>query len=728
MLAVLYILMFISFGISFVKLCIPDIRRLFAACSPSKKTAAMIPDIVFLFPAGTIIGMMCVGMFNYYITLILSNFFLGELCKKLGVLITFAVFVILAATNLLKILRDSSDSTGDSPIPAYNNSVGHFIWYAICTLIFTSVSAFLMLYTFRISGSELLVGASVFSDLSPHTAMTSSFGVGFNYPTQYMHFSGDGIQYHFFFYALCGTLQYLGFPIDWAINLPSILVMVCAFLLLGTAAVLFSRRISTFLIAPVLVLFRSSFNFFIELKKCIAAGQTIPSAVKAFILSSEWYDTTPYDKWGIWAINVYPNQRHFMLGMSAILILLILFTPFVRRMFVGMIKATGFSKIKTFIASEEAWTWRKEDPLNPLGIVALASTLAITMPYFHGSALIGALLVLMGMAIVSESRCFYILVALCAVLSAEIQAYIFSGGAGSVVKFRYFPGFVCENRTDLGITQYILIVTGLTIILAFVYALIVLARDLYKDKPIYRSWLFIVFLFPMIFAFNFQVSLEMLANHKFIQFSLILLDILVAGALGELLKLPLKIRDKNDFSEESKHKVTKPVHTALQALAIVMALVLIVPLTATGITEWCVYLNINKSKLIVKTNSELVEWIRENTDPKDVFLTPTWAMDRFYLAGRPAYYGWPYYAWSAGHDTDTRRDIYYWLLTGCGGDINEFRRYCQERGIRYLIDDPSMYSNQYPQGYEYNIEFFAANLTPVAYLTSDYYTIVYRIY
>ena len=36
------------------------------------------------------------------------------------------------------------------------------------------------------------------------------------------------------------------------------------------------------------------------------------------------------------------------------------------------------------------------------------------------------------------------------------------------------------------------------------------------------------------------------------------------------------------------------------------------------------------------------------------------------------YYGWPYYAWSAGHDTYTRDTIYLWLITGCGGDIDEF--------------------------------------------------------
>lgn len=32
----------------------------------------------------------------------------------------------------------------------------------------------------------------------------------------------------------------------------------------------------------------------------------------------------PYDNWGLWAVNVYANQRHLMLGVALLLILVIL--------------------------------------------------------------------------------------------------------------------------------------------------------------------------------------------------------------------------------------------------------------------------------------------------------------------------------------------------------------------------------------------------------------------
>ena len=163
-------------------------------------------------------------------------------------------------------------------------------------------------------------------------------------------------------------------------------------------------------------------------------------------------------------------------------------------------------------------------------------------------------------------------------------------------------------------------------------------------------------------------------------------------------------------------------------MSIILAVALIAPLTATGVSEWATYINLNRNCVIVRTDSELTEWIMENTSPDDVFLTPQWSMNRFFLAGRPAYYGHAYYAWSAGHDTYTREKIYYWLISGCGNDIDEFRRYCQERGIRYLIDDPEFNNFNYPEGVSYNSEFFSQNLQQVAYFPNDGGTIVYKIY
>jgi hypothetical protein len=170
-----------------------------------------------------------------------------------------------------------------------------------------------------------------------------------------------------------------------------------------------------------------------------------------------------------------------------------------------------------------------------------------------------------------------------------------------------------------------------------------------------------------------------------------------------------------------------PVWFIFEIFGVLAALILLVALLGTGISEWATYININSTPMAVNVNSPVTEWIIKNTEPDDVFLTPEWSMNRFLLAGRPMYYGWPYYAWSAGHDTNTRDTIYLWLISGCGGDIKEFKRYCKERGIRYLIADPDFEDGDYGEDVFFNREFFEQNLQQVAYFTEEK-TVIYKIY
>ena len=1009
MLAILYLLLSALFGICFVGLCVPDVRRLYIACSPTAKAIAHIPNTLFTVPAGIVTGMMCVPFFNYYVTLGLTYVLnSGELCMKIGVLITFAFFIWMILTCLIlinrkRIKREELNTAGSTKLDEYRSNILDAVYYGLVIVALTIVATFLMFYTYRISNGQLMSGYSTFSDLSPHTAMVSSFGKGFNFPTQYMHFSGDGIKYHFFFYFLAGMLEYLGLPIDYAINLPSVIAMVCALILLGLLAVLISSRRAAFAVAPVLVFFRSSLNAFVHLKELMAQGNTMQQAVKAILAFDQWYKVTDYDDWGIWAINVYPNQRHLMLGVAVIIIMVILFLPFVRRLGISVSRAENFGAgVKAFAFSKNAWLTRSGDPLYPVSIGFLACVLVSIMPYFHGSCLIALLLVLFGMAIFSESRLIYLVVAIFAVGSSYAQTLAFSGGYNNVVSFKFAPGFILDNPSFAAIARYLFIVTGFTLILAFIYAVTVLVLDIIKKKPIHRLLLFICALNPMIFAFLFQVTLEKLANHKFIQISLILVDVFVAALIANLLYIPFKVRkasvaeeettvsdneendvsdaesddgdlavtaistnagvrtpvlsagsafgdiieddkkdedaidieamdshtgidadvtglggaedtsakekeekepellfgdekeeepekaeesaeetedkpaeetseeaseekagekpeeekvseteessdnetddteakagvealaalfgeevkpsaeeekkdeaeednnsddeeisDADDSDEALKESTKEPAHAAvrpgneifnsikfgedepddaddgnvmiqssdeeinvveadaliskedlnsslkhepikkkkekglplaawiaLEIAGCILAVALMIPLTATGVSEWATYINLNKGYVSANINSPLTKWVMDNTDPSDVFLTSRWSMNRFILAGRPMYYGWPYYAWSAGHDTYTRETIYLWLISGCGDDIEEFTRYCKERRIKYLIVDQELIDTEFDNGVRFNKEFVEKNLTQVAYFAEED-TTIYKIY
>ena len=745
MLGILFVILCAVFGYELVSFLVPDVRRLFVAIAPSKKHLSNIPELLFKVPAAFITGISIASFATYYI----SSLFSKVLTRKQGPITAgTAVVAVLMVYGILVFWgrNRKNQIEKNAKIPDYDNSILSTTFYGLSIVFFTVISAFLFFYTFRIHNGILENGFTTFSDLAPHTAMTSSFGVSSNFPTQYMHYSGDGIQYHFFFYFFCGVLEFLGLPIDYALNLPSIIAMVCCFMLLGLLTVLLSGRRLGFIIAPILVLFRSSFNVFSLIGDCMKHGYTMQSTFQLLKDSYRWFDNTPYDNWGIWAINVYANQRHLMFGVSMIMILVFLFIPHVRRLCISVMN----KDFKEAVISRNAWIPRKNDPLHPIKNLIFALIIVLVMPYIHGSALIAGLLILFGMAIISENRLSYLAVAVVSVCSSYIQTRLFSGSYKNLVAFSLEKGFVSESETLKGQLSYLIYITGFTLALAFIFAVAWCAKDIIKKKPIYRSLLVVCFLLPLVFAFNFRVTKEMLANHKFIQISLIFMSIFVATVLCNLFVLPIKalrshvvlpellpldndeLAEKmNQETKEEKKPLGLPLHMYIpaQILSVITALCLCIGLTGTGLVEWRTYINLNKDHIDINTNSELVDWIEHNTKPSDVFLTPMWSVNRFYLAGRPSYYGWPYYAWSAGHDTDKRDKIYQWLVTGCGGDIDTFKAYCKERGIKYLVFDPEFYdlhdNNNKPL---YAAEFFATNLKQVAYFPDDNNTIVYQIY
>ncbi len=133
-------------------------------------------------------------------------------------------------------------------------------------------------------------------------------------------------------------------------------------------------------------------------------------------------------------------------------------------------------------------------------------------------------------------------------------------------------------------------------------------------------------------------------------------------------------------------------------------------LTGTGITEWATFINLNKGKSTIAYNSDLVKWIKENTDINDVFLTPMWSLNSFFLSGRQAFFGWPYYAWSAGHDTNGRSNDYDRLLAGMDNDLEAFINYCNVNHIRYYIESPDYYDYVNSEGIVYNMDYIVDNI------------------
>lgn len=715
MLGVLYLILCMAFGVSLIRILVPDMRGFYGEIASTPKLD-FLPNLVFTIPAGFIIGVLSTSMFSYYLTLTMAK---GkgspDMIRALGMSITFAVFILWTAMNILIMTKDlrRRSKPGMKKLPAFRDAKYRKTWksncfYAITIGIMILLVSFLMLDSFRSGGGKILAGNSAVSDLAPGVALTSSFGKGFNFPTQFPHYAADGIQYHFFFYYFCGNLEFLGLPIDWAINLPSIFSMVSTLMLVGTLGVLLSKKRGAFALVPALVLLRSSFNSIMQFSEYFSQYHSFSRTLKEMLAAASYYGKTPNEGSGVWTINIFAGQRHLMFGMACAVLLIMLFAPYVRSMcsMLGNKKMRG-KRRRTFFFGRYSWLPERTGTNGPWRTLVLAIIIVLPFPFFHGSELISTLLILAFMAIFSTYRLIYVLTGGIAVLSALFQARLFSGTAEKIFRFQVHIGFVSESKSPLAMLSYLVAVTGLTLILAAIYIFFVIRKD--RRNRGFQTVLGVAFLLPMVFAFIFQTTSNLMTNHKFVQTTILLMDVFVACLLLRL------------WHGRASGKTRKQAAETRRRAPRLLACVLFILLTVSSVFEWKTYDNCNETKKEIDPRSEMVAWISGNVEPDAVFLTPCWNYATFYLAGRSAYCGDYYYAWSAGHNVSGRLKKYCDLVSGCGGNIKAFRKLCYEEGISYVIVSPDYRYPNLPGAYSYVYDpaFFEENLVAVARCPND---------
>jgi len=144
-----------------------------------------------------------------------------------------------------------------------------------------------------------------------------------------------------------------------------------------------------------------------------------------------------------------------------------------------------------------------------------------------------------------------------------------------------------------------------------------------------------------------------------------------------------------------------------------IGLLLVVSMVLTGIIDVFTVRNLNRHTFDVRYASSFQEWLVTNTHPHDIFLTATWGgPEELFLAGRKAYFGWPFYAWSGGHDTEAREEIFLEMVQP--NSEEEVRQLMIEHGISYIVidrlfdsqimfpSDPSMLKSIFPIVFSYS--------------------------
>lgn len=522
------------------------------------------------------------------------------------------------------------------------------------------------MYVFHVKNGTLYAGYTVFSDYAPHTAMIRSFSEGANYPTQYPHFGGSDVKYHFMFQFLTGNLEYLGFRIERAYNLVSALSLTGFLMILTQLAARLFRSFAAELLTAVFFFFRSGTAFFRFIFEHMKSGDLV-SALRS---NTTFIGYTQNENWGLWNYNVYLNQRHLGFGLLIGAAVIWFFLPYVERTDSGNessaetghaeqslpgsvagARLTGFPWLLARFKTRAAWV-----PAAP-GAAALAGMILGLCGFWNGACVIGALLILFGMAIFSDHKADYLIAAFMAVALTWLQSKVFI--RESAFSFSFYWGFIASDKSLGGVISYLFQTMGLTVVGAVV--LIFLVR-----KRLHRT-LLICFLLPVVFALTVSLTPDVTVNEKYIMISMAFLAVMWAGIVTDLARAK---------------KMRVPARLA--------AVLLVIALTATGAYDFVIICRDNgdSRSLTVNLRSDVTAWLVEHTTEKDLLLTPEYSMNEVTLSGRMLYLGWPYYAWSAGYDTDARleeADIMYGTHDGA-----ELRETVRKEGITYILYEDGM--------------------------------------
>ncbi len=720
MLAVIY------FGLA---ACVGDFfcRRFYQFASIAHRCAAAI-----------LVGLLISSWFTYLAGL--AFFWTSEPLLWGNLLFLLGVIAVLSWPKWKgRVIKDKAGATrenrADLYIPRPKGS-GIADWLFI--IGYVVLVSWMMFASFNTKGGKLQIANPEYSDFGPNTALMQSFAVGHNFPTEYPHFSGDRIRYHFLFYFQAGNLEFLGLDPAWSLNLLSITTLVAMLVLVMTLGeVLFnSRAVGRF--GSLLFFFFGSLSYIPFLRK----QASVRGAIQAITHIREYLPTIfPYrgDAWGTWSQVTYLNQRHFASAIGLVVLVLVFLviryrtvpakakahlfrTPLANltRLFAGRgrpgssdthqnletacpqtvpgcetgsgdaitAERKAMPETTTNTVSEDASlgeavpeaqhesvpvTVAKErtaetvvtwEPLRAAlpGFIFSGVVLGL-LPMWNSAVFLAAAAILGLLFILCPQRIQMLGLAVTSgVIALPQMLYLGTGSGRAHMPKLLHWGYTIDHPTTVNVVKYL----GFT----FGFKWLLIAVALVFATSLQRRF-FLAILSLIAIAFSFQFTIEVLANQKFIHIWVIMANLFVAFALWRLWHL-------------SVAGTTLP-----GKFAAIVTTLLIIP---GGIIDFFPIHNTGWSEVAYK-NDPLIDWLKKNTTPRDIFLTDRFVNHPILMAGRRVFYGWPYYAWSAGYDATKRDRVYTELFEN--KDPWKVYHLLKENHISYVAYDNAVRQAQF---------------------------------
>jgi hypothetical protein len=246
-------------------------------------------------------------------------------------------------------------------------------------------------------------------------------------------------------------------------------------------------------------------------------------------------------------------------------------------------------------------------------------------------------------------------------------------GASKVETDLFHPGYLITNLTTKNFVNYWFLNLGIVSVLA--------PMGFYFANKKQRK-IFIPFLLLFVVGNLFQFSPEIAANHKFFNLFVIGANMFAAYFVVRM------------WNSKIIGKFAAPVLVFLMVFS--------------GIIDIFPIFNDYFITIEDIPNNKTATFIY-NTTPKDsVFLNSSYLYYPANLAGRKIYMGWPYFAWSAGYDTNERGN----KMTEFYSSRNkEFQcRFLEEEAIDYFSTEDSSRDRDFPN---IDIDYFRENFDSV---------------
>lgn len=124
-----------------------------------------------------------------------------------------------------------------------------------------------------------------------------------------------------------------------------------------------------------------------------------------------------------------------------------------------------------------------------------------------------------------------------------------------------------------------------------------------------------------------------------------------------------------------------------------VAVILAMCLTFTGLFEFIIFSrkNTNERSILYSYEDEIMNWIWDNADKEDIFLTANYFLtfggygNSMVLSGAQLYNGWEYFSWSAGYDVGERDALEISIYSAI--DREHLYADVEKAGVDYIVVD-----------------------------------------